>query len=98
MEGGLPPFKWASYHIEEGVVAVHWVTKMFTDLPVPRLIHRHWENRNANPLGKKKTSLTGGHAEGVKKLLQVQGQERAVSTLEGQQESCQPRKDHLAHE
>lgn len=48
--------------------------------------------------GTKKTSLTGGHAEGVKKLLQVQGQERAVSTLEGQQESCQPRKDHLAHE
>ena len=31
----------------------------------------------------------------VKKLLQVEGQELAISVLEGQQESGQPRKDHL---
>lgn len=39
--------------------------------------------------------MPSGHAEGVKKLLQVEGQERAMSILEGQQESGQPRKDHL---
>ena len=64
MEGWLPPFKWASYHIEEGVVAVHWVTKKFTDLPVPRLIHTHWANRNANPLGNKKDEPDGRACRG----------------------------------
>ena len=36
------------------MVAVHWMTKKFTGLPVPRLIHKHWANRKTNPLGNKK--------------------------------------------
>ena len=79
------------------MISVHWMTKKFTGLPVPRLIHKHWANIKTNPLGNKKDKpdMPSGHAEGVKKLLQVEGQERAMSILEGQQESGQPRKDHL---
>lgn len=67
---------------------VHWVASAKTDSQAP--------GKQKKVLwGTNKTRLMGGCAEGVAKLLWVQGQEHTVSVLEGQQESGQHREELL---